>query len=119
MNSAPPIRLAELAPLVTRTAGSGDEAATAIVRSAARLLADTASITRPPGDTSPVVLAGGLVGAGNPVGDALRAELAERFGAEPRTAGPGAAGAAWLAAVGLAAPADLPTLHKQFLSAQG
>ncbi|CAL99843.1 N-acetylglucosamine kinase-like BadF-type ATPase [Saccharopolyspora erythraea NRRL 2338] len=119
VNSAPPIRLAELAPLVTRTAGSGDEAATAIVRSAARLLADTASITRPPGDTSPVVLAGGLVGAGNPVGDALRAELAERFGAEPRTAGPGAAGAAWLAAVGLAAPADLPTLHKQFLSAQG
>ncbi|MCI2422607.1 ATPase [Saccharopolyspora sp. K220] len=110
VNAAPPIRLAELAPLVT---SASDETARDIVRRAAHLLAETAAATRTGGDTSPIVLAGGLVAAGNPVGEALRAELAARGCGETRTAGPGAAGAAWLAALDLTT--DPVTLHKRLL----
>jgi N-acetylglucosamine kinase-like BadF-type ATPase len=110
VNAGPPIRLAELAPLVTTAA---DETADDIIRRGARALADTADATRSPGDTGPIVLAGGLVAPGNPVGEALRAELADRGWGEPRTAGPGAAGAAWLA--GLDLSDDPATLHKRLL----
>ncbi|WP_344685763.1 N-acetylglucosamine kinase [Saccharopolyspora taberi] len=115
VNAKPPIKLAELAPLVTTAARNGDKAAIDLVERAADLLADTAAITREPGETTPIVLAGGLVAPGNPVGDALRARLAERFPVEPLTAGPGAAGAAWLAAVDLVDPAELPALHSHLL----
>ena len=67
---------------------------------AADELADTAARARRDGDTGPVVLAGGLTADGNPVGTALRAALAERLPGVPLpAAGPGAAGAAWLAAL--------------------
>jgi N-acetylglucosamine kinase-like BadF-type ATPase len=110
VNAAPPIRLAELAPLVT---SASDETAQDIVRRAARVLADTAAATRTARDTSPIVLAGGLVAIGNPVGEALRVELADRGWGVPLTAGPGAAGAAWLAALDLTP--DPATLHKHLL----
>ena len=96
VNAAPPIRLAELAPLVTSAAGAEVPSASDIVRRAAALLADTAAATRR--GSGPIVLAGSLVEAGNPVGRALRAALTEQFGVQPVTAGPGADGAAWLAA---------------------
>lgn len=112
VNAEPPIRLAELAPLVT---GAADATAADIVARAARVLADTAEQTRAPGDSTPIVLAGGLVAPGNPVGDALRAELADRGFPTPSTAGPGAAGAAWLAALDLAP--DPTALHRHLLPA--
>ncbi|WP_460956657.1 N-acetylglucosamine kinase [Parasphingorhabdus pacifica] len=115
VNAAAPIRLAELAPLVTTAAAAGEDAAGCIVHRAASLLADTAEPTRTTSDTTPIVLAGGLVGAGNPLGDALRGELTTRFPVEPRTAGPGTAGAAWLAATELLGHRD-PELHERYLT---
>ncbi|MER5394313.1 BadF/BadG/BcrA/BcrD ATPase family protein [Saccharopolyspora sp. NPDC002686] len=112
VNSAPPIRLAELAPLVTK---ASDPTATAIIDHAARVLADTAAETRTPDDRTPIVLAGGLVAPANPVGEALRAELTSRGFPEPHTAGPGAAGAAWLAAHDLTP--DPAALHARLLPA--
>ncbi|GAA4852841.1 N-acetylglucosamine kinase [Saccharopolyspora rosea] len=110
VNAEPPIRLAALAPLVTSAAAEDDPAAVPIVRRAARLLADTAEDTRVPG---PIVLAGSLVGADNPVGAALRAEFAARGHTDLRDAGPGAAGAAWLAALDLTDDPD--ALHARLL----
>lgn len=99
VNGAAPIRLAELAPLVTADCAAGGAGAGIVARAAAEL-ADTAVRARR--DTGPVVLAGGLTADGNPVGTALRAELAARLPGVPLpAAGPGAAGAAWLAALDL------------------
>lgn len=108
VHSAPPIRLAELAPLVTSATGRGERTATEIATRAAALLAETARSAHHPGTAAPIVLAGGLVALGNPIGEALRAELAAD-GMDLRTAGSGAAGAAWLAALDLLGPraADL------------
>ncbi|GAA0511027.1 N-acetylglucosamine kinase [Saccharopolyspora thermophila] len=111
VHAAPPIRLAELAPLVTT---SSDDTAVDIVRRAAEALADTTARTRPPGDASPIVLAGSLLAPGNPVGDAVRAELVERGLGEPHTAGSGAAGAAWLAALDLTS--DPAGLHERLVA---
>jgi N-acetylglucosamine kinase-like BadF-type ATPase len=98
VTAMPPIQLAELAPLVTSAAHAGHPAAVEIVRRAARLLADTARAIRTPDDTTPIVLAGGLVTSDSPVGVAVRAELTAVTGDRPNSAGPGDAGAAWLAA---------------------
>jgi N-acetylglucosamine kinase-like BadF-type ATPase len=105
VNAAPPIRLAELAPLVTSAADGAVPTASELVRRAADHLAGTAAATRCDTDPSPIVLAGSLVEAGNPVGAALRTALAERSRVQPVTAGPGAGGAAWLAARALPDPA--------------
>ncbi|QIZ35641.1 N-acetylglucosamine kinase [Saccharopolyspora sp. ASAGF58] len=110
VNAAPPIRLAELAPLVTAAA---DETAADIVLRAARALADTAAATRTHGETRTIVLAGGLMAPGNPVREALRGTLSKRGFQDQRTAGPGEAGAAWLAALDLTAAPE--TLHKRLL----
>ncbi|MDI2030694.1 BadF/BadG/BcrA/BcrD ATPase family protein [Saccharopolyspora sp. TS4A08] len=108
-NAREPIRLAELAPLVT---AAEDDAAEDIVHRAAVLLADTAATARPD-QSSPVVLAGGLLGPDDRIGQALRAELEARSWPEPLTAGSGAAGAAWLAALPLSP--DPNSLHKTLL----
>lgn len=116
VNAAPPIQLAELAPLVTSAARSEVASAVDIVERAARLLADTAEETRRAGERSPIVLAGSLTTEGNPVGTALRAELAERGHPEPRAAGPGAPGAAWLAARELLDEEPAAQLHARIFS---
>ncbi|TDD49401.1 N-acetylglucosamine kinase [Saccharopolyspora elongata] len=110
VNAAPPIRLAELAPLVT---AATDETAADIVRRAAQVLADTAAATRCHGESRTIVLAGGLVMPGNPVREALRGTLSARGFQTQRTAGPGEAGAAWLAALDLTD--DPQTLHERLL----
>ncbi|MFR9728544.1 N-acetylglucosamine kinase [Saccharopolyspora sp. MS10] len=112
-SGAPPIRLAELAPLVTAACAKRDPAGSEIVARGAVELAVLAQRTRRPGDTGPVVLAGGLTAEGNPLGSALRTELAERLpGVALHLAGPGAAGAAWLAALDLIPrPARYPGLR--------
>jgi glucosamine kinase len=107
-NASQPIQLAELAPMVTERPGGIAED---IVRRGARLLADTAEAAGPGGD--PIVLAGSLLAPGNRLGEAVRAELRARGFADPRTAGSGAAGAAWLAA--LPHVPDAEALHKALL----
>jgi glucosamine kinase len=102
VNAAPPVRLAELAPLVTAAFAAGDALASSIVADAARLLADLAMQAREPDETTPVVLVGSLVSS--PVGACLKEELAARAVSEVRVASEGAAGAAWLAAVDVLGP---------------
>ncbi|HEX6347054.1 N-acetylglucosamine kinase [Umezawaea sp.] len=104
VNGAPPIGLARYAPLVSAMAADHDPHAREIVEAAAGHLADTAMAARNPGETTPIVLVGSLVGPSSPVGDRLRAMLRTRSGATVRVATEGAAGAAWLAAVALLGP---------------
>jgi glucosamine kinase len=104
VNSAPPIGLARYAPLVSAMAADGDPHALAIVEAAATHLANTAMAARTPGETTPIVLVGSLVGPCSPVGDRLKALLESRANATVKVAAEGAAGAAWLAAVDLLGP---------------
>ncbi|MEU6643119.1 BadF/BadG/BcrA/BcrD ATPase family protein [Saccharomonospora sp. NPDC046836] len=91
-----PVRLARFAPLVSTAAVAGDPVACAIVEDAARLLVDTALAAREPGERSPVVLVGSVLGQGSPVGRRVRAGLA---GLDVLASSDGVLGAAWLAAV--------------------
>ncbi|UQS27518.1 ATPase [Amycolatopsis thermalba] len=91
-NAEPPVRLARFAPLVA----VDDPAAADIVERAADLLVATALATREPGEDTPVVLVGSVLGEGSRVGERVRAKLA---GLEVRTSSDGVFGAAWLAAV--------------------
>jgi N-acetylglucosamine kinase-like BadF-type ATPase len=93
-NAEAPIRLARFASLVSDLAPT-DPAAADIVAEAAGLLAEQAHLTRRPGETTPVVLAGSVIGPSSPVGLALR----ERLPGEVLFAPDGAVGAAWLAAL--------------------
>ncbi|MFD9737006.1 N-acetylglucosamine kinase [Umezawaea sp. NPDC059074] len=104
VNSTPPIALAKYAPLVSAMAADRDPHAQEIVEAAAALLADTAMATRTPGESTPIVLVGSLVGPSSPVGDRLRALLRARSNGTVRLATEGAAGAAWLAAIDLLGP---------------
>jgi N-acetylglucosamine kinase-like BadF-type ATPase len=98
-NSEPPIRLARFASLVS-AAAPADPQAMKIVDAAADLLAQQAFAVRTPGERTPIVLVGSVVGEGSPVGDALR----ERLDAPVESATDGAAGAAWLAAIEVLGP---------------
>lgn len=93
-NSEPPIRLARFASLVSSLAPA-DPVAAGIVAGAAELLAEQAHLARRAGETTPVVLAGSVIGPDSPVGSALR----ERLAGEVLFAPDGAVGAAWLAAL--------------------
>jgi glucosamine kinase len=95
-NAEPPIRLARFASLVS-THASADPVAASIVKEAAELLAEHAHATRTPGETTPIVLAGSVIGPDSPVGLALRERLTHE--AEVLFAPDGAVGAAWLAAL--------------------
>lgn len=102
VNAEPPIRLARFASLVSDLS-TADPAAADIVAEAARLLAEQAAMARTPGETTPVVLAGSVIGPSSPVGVALRERLSGE--AEVLYASDGAAGAAWLAALEAWGPA--------------
>jgi N-acetylglucosamine kinase-like BadF-type ATPase len=97
VNGRPPIRLAELAPLVTAACAAGDPVAVRIVEEAAGLLARTLGRVRRDDEDTPLVLAGGLARPGTPVGEALRELVSARFQGPLLTAQDGAGGAAWLA----------------------
>ncbi|MET9230885.1 BadF/BadG/BcrA/BcrD ATPase family protein [Lentzea sp. NPDC003310] len=105
VNTQPPIRIAQFAPLVSSAYHHGDPEALIIVGTAARLLADLATAVREPADTSPIVLVGSLIKT--PVGTHLKGQLISRCNAEVIMATEGAAGAAWLAAVDVLGP-DAP-----------
>lgn len=104
-NAEPPIRLARFATLVSAHAAE-DPQAKEIVQSAAANLMELLHAVRSPAEHTPIVLIGSVAGAGTPVGEALRAQLATQSGAAPvLPAAEGAAGAAWLAAIEVLGPA--------------
>lgn len=96
VHAAPPVMLARLAPLVPAAAGAGDEVASGIVRDAVdRLLANVRAI-RAAGESTPLVVAGGVATSNDVLGRDLRARLTSEW---PRTVCVGAdpaAAAAWL-----------------------
>jgi glucosamine kinase len=93
-NAEAPVRLARFAPLVGDA--TGDPAAEEILDRAAGLLAETALATRDPGEDTPVVLVGSVLGEGSPVGTRVRNRLG---GLDVLRSSDGVLGAAWLAAV--------------------
>jgi len=95
-NAEAPIRLARYASMVSEHAAV-DPMAVSIVDRAAELLAAHAVATRTPGEVTPIVLAGSVLGPGSPVGVAVRRVLTEE--GEVLFAPDGAIGAAWLAAL--------------------
>ncbi|SIM44163.1 N-acetylglucosamine kinase [Micromonospora cremea] len=108
----PPIELARLAPLVVTAAADGEPVATALVAEAAAHLVDSVGRIRPAGAVTPVVLGGGLLTGDTPLAAAVRAEVGRHWPAAPlRTAGDGAAAAAWLAARELPEVTDPTALH--------
>lgn len=105
------MRLAELAPLVSRAAADGDPAAVAITRQAAEHLVST---VRRVHDSGPVVLAGSVLTNDGPV----RANVLELLsGVEVRTAGDAAGAAAWLAAREHLTEEEARRAHAAFTSA--
>ncbi|MFJ6167363.1 N-acetylglucosamine kinase [Micromonospora orduensis] len=108
----PPVELARLAPLVVTAAADGEPVATALIAEAAAHLASSVSRIRAAGADTPVVLGGGLLTADTPLATAVRAEIGWHWPHAPlRTAGDGAAAAAWLAARGLPELTDPAALH--------
>ncbi|MET8088063.1 BadF/BadG/BcrA/BcrD ATPase family protein [Micromonospora sp. NPDC005237] len=114
----PPIDLARLAPLVVTAATDGEPVATALIAEAATHLAGSVGRIRLAGATTPVVLGGGLLTADTPLATAVRAEIGRRWPSAPlRTAGDGAAAAAWLAARELPELTDPAALHARLFPA--
>ncbi|GAA4156816.1 BadF/BadG/BcrA/BcrD ATPase family protein [Phytohabitans flavus] len=108
----PPVELARLAPLVIAAQAEGDPTASALLAEAARLLTESVGRIREPGDTSPIVLAGGLLVGETPLAPAVERELGTRWPDAPRPrASDGAAAAAWLAARPLLTPVEAAALH--------
>ncbi|MEU4678322.1 BadF/BadG/BcrA/BcrD ATPase family protein [Micromonospora sp. NPDC023737] len=108
----PPVELARLAPAVVAAAVAGEPAATGLIVDAATHLIDSVSRIRAADAGSPLVLGGGLLTGDTPLAAAVRAEAARRWPQAPlRTAGDGAAAAAWLAARDLPEVIDPAALH--------
>jgi glucosamine kinase len=101
VNARPGVLLSALAPLVSAADQDGDPAARSIVERAAAALLTTLGRIRGDGETTPIVLAGGLTGDATPVGTALRTLLPARFGGPVRPARSEVGGAAWLALAAL------------------
>ncbi|MEU3274623.1 BadF/BadG/BcrA/BcrD ATPase family protein [Saccharomonospora sp. NPDC006951] len=75
-NADLPVRLSRFAPLVS-DAAAADPVARDIVERAAALLVDAALTAREPGETTPVVLVGSVLGSESPVGELVRANLSD------------------------------------------
>ena len=115
VNAQPPIRMAELAPLVTAAFGVPDPAAVDIVDRAALLLADTVARVRRAGEQTPLVLAGRVVAADFPVGVALRRLVEQRFAGSVCSAQDGVGGAAWLALTAIDPGAATPATRARLV----
>lgn len=107
--AAEPVRLSELAGVVVTAADAGSPVAEAILSAAADELVATLAQVRDAGETTVVVLGGGLLGTPR-----LRGLVTERVdgawpGSPVRHTGSGVGGAAWLAArsLGVDLPDDL------------
>jgi N-acetylglucosamine kinase-like BadF-type ATPase len=98
-NARPAVELARLVPLVAEAADQGDRTASGILHAAAELLVATLARARGPQESTPVVLAGGVLGPGTLVYRLVLAAVAEAWPKARVTAGvDGTGGAAWLAA---------------------
>jgi N-acetylglucosamine kinase-like BadF-type ATPase len=98
-NARPAVELATLAPLVAEAAACGDRTADVILQDAAQLLVATLARARSPQESTPVVLAGGVLGPSTLVYRHVLAAVSEAWPKARITPGiDGAAGAAWLAA---------------------
>lgn len=96
---SPILHLAELAPLVDRSAQAGDGLAVAVLDRAAEHLAQTATTVRAEDRTGPIVLSGSVLRECGLIQDGVRARITAALPeATIRVAGPGEAGAARLAA---------------------
>ncbi|MCU1681409.1 MAG: N-acetylglucosamine kinase [Amycolatopsis sp.] len=95
-NAEAPVRLARFAPLVSAAERAGDPVAKQIVHRAADLLVAGTLAAREPGEDTPVVLVGSVLGENSPVSALVRAGLS---GLNVLTSSDGVLGAAWLAAV--------------------
>ncbi|MFI8823209.1 N-acetylglucosamine kinase [Streptomyces sp. NPDC053431] len=92
---APPVRLADLSPLVVAAAGAGDEVAAGLLDRAAAELASTVRALSPrPGE--PLVVTGGLLAPDGPLLSRLSARVAE-LGLAPAAVPDGLGGAVSLA----------------------
>ncbi|MEH0985473.1 N-acetylglucosamine kinase [Micromonospora sp. CPCC 205556] len=112
----PPVELARLAPLVVAAAVDGEPEAVPLIERAAAHLADSAGRIRPAGAVTPLVLGGGLLTGDTPLAAAVRVEAHRRWPDAPvRTAGDGAAAAAWLAALDLPEVTDPAALHARLV----
>ncbi|MFF5179967.1 N-acetylglucosamine kinase [Micromonospora sp. NPDC000316] len=108
----PPVDLARLAPLVVTAATEGEPVATALIAEAAAHLVQSVGRIRAAGADTPLVLGGGLLTGDTPLAAAVRVEIGQQWPHAPlRTAGDGAAAAAWLAARDLAEVTDPAALH--------
>ncbi|MGP3957106.1 N-acetylglucosamine kinase [Nonomuraea sp. 3N208] len=114
VHAAPPLALAELAPLVTQAAEAGDPAAGSIVAEAASRLARTAAEVHEPG--LPIVLAGSVLTGSAPV----RRSVTELLTGETvAIAGDPAGAAAWLAAAPLLGAEEAARAHHRFVAPTG
>ncbi|MEU6395212.1 BadF/BadG/BcrA/BcrD ATPase family protein [Streptomyces sp. NPDC046939] len=101
-----PVVLAELSPLVAEAAHQGDPWARALLAEATAQLADTVSALNPrPGE--PLVLTGGLLGPGGPLGERLRAAV-EPMGLRCSAVPDGVGGAVALARLLTEGAPDVP-----------
>ncbi|WFE66828.1 BadF/BadG/BcrA/BcrD ATPase family protein [Micromonospora sp. WMMD714] len=108
----PPVQLARFAPPVVDEAVAGDPGAAELLHRAAAHLVTSAGRIRADGATTPLVLGGGLLTGGTPLGAAVKAEAGRRWpGAPVHSAGDGAAAAAWLAARSLPEVTDPAARH--------
>jgi glucosamine kinase len=95
-NAEAPVQLAKFAPLVSAADHNGEAVAREIIDRAAEALVGIALACREPGENSPVVLVGSVLGESSPVGARVRAALS---GLDVVASSDGVLGAAWLAAV--------------------
>lgn len=118
VHSRQPVALAELAPLVSRHADDDPDAERILQEAADHLLRATATV-RPPGDTTPIVLAGSLLTSDTPLARMVRPRLAVRWPeADVAVASDPTAGSAWLAAVQAAGldDAGASALHRKLFA---
>lgn len=101
-----PIELAQLAVLAADEAECDEVAGRICTQAAASALGTLASL--PGAEEGPVVLGGGVLAPGGPVGRQVHAALGDRF----RSVSDGVAGAALLAVAELGGPADEATLAR-------
>ena len=95
-NAEAPVQLAKFAPLVSTADHNGETVAREIVGRAAKALVGIALDCREPGENTPVVLVGSVLGESSPVGARVRGALSDL---DVLTSSDGVLGAAWLAAV--------------------
>lgn len=97
VHAAPPVTLARLAPLVPAAASAGDEVATRLVCTAVDLLVANVCAVRAAGESTALVVAGGVATADDVLGRDLRARLASEWPGSLCAGTDAAAAAAWLA----------------------